>query len=184
MLAGVKINLSKIAENQSSVHMANADITKVIQQLDGSVNELRRIARNMMPESLIQFGLEVSLRDMCEAVSTPATMVEFQAFSIYEKLSKDVQITIYRIVQELLTNALRHSSASEILVQCSLNDNMFYITIEDNGTGFDLSSGALQKGIGIGNVRNRVDYLRGKIDIQSNPAQGTTVNIEFNLPVY
>ncbi|MCC6289394.1 MAG: sensor histidine kinase [Chitinophagaceae bacterium] len=182
MLAGVKINLSKLAENPKSVNMLNTDINKVIDQLDGSVNELRRIARNMMPESLLQLGLEVSLKDMCDAVNTASTKVEFQAFSINAGLPKETQITIYRIVQELLANVIRHANASEILVQCSQNENTFYITLEDNGKGFDISTLPLQKGIGISNVKNRVEFLKGKMDIQSSPAQGTAVNIEFNIP--
>ena len=160
----------------------NSDIYKVIEQLDGSVTELRRIARNMMPESLLQLGLEVSLRDMCDALNSPATSVEFQAFSINAALPKETQITVYRIVQELLANAIRHANATEILVQCSQNENTFYITLEDNGRGFDTSMLPLQKGIGISNVKNRVDFLKGKMDINSTPAQGTTVNIEFNIP--
>lgn len=182
MLAGVKINLSKLAENKNSDNMMNSDIYKVIEQLDGSVTELRRIARNMMPESLLQLGLEVSLRDMCDTLNNPATRVEFQAFSISTALAKETQITVYRIVQELLANAIRHANASEILVQCSQNENIFYITLEDNGRGFDTSMLPLQKGIGISNVKNRVDFLKGKMDIHSAPAHGTTVNIEFNIP--
>ncbi len=182
MLAGVKINLSKLTENKNSSIVMNSDIYKVIEQLDGSVTELRRIARNMMPESLLQLGLEVSLRDMCDALNSPATSVEFQAFSINAALPKETQITVYRIVQELLANAIRHANATEILVQCSQNENTFYITLEDNGRGFDTSMLPLQKGIGISNVKNRVDFLKGKMDINSTPAQGTTVNIEFNIP--
>lgn len=182
MLAGVKINLSKLAENKNSDNMMNSDIYKVIEQLDGSVTELRRIARNMMPESLLQLGLEVSLRDMCDTLNNPATRVEFQAFSISTALAKETQITVYRIVQELLANAIRHANASEILVQCSQNENIFYITLEDNGRGFDTSMLPLQKGIGISNVKNRVDFLKGKMDIHSASAHGTTVNIEFNIP--
>lgn len=182
MLSGVKINLSKLAENKKSDNMLNTDINKVINQLDGSVNELRRIARNMMPESLLQLGLEVSLKDMCDVLNTPSTKVEFQAFSINAELSKEIQITVYRIVQELLANAIRHANASEILVQCSQNENIFYITLEDNGKGFDTSTLRLQKGIGINNVKNRVEFLKGKMDIQSSHTQGTAVNIEFNIP--
>lgn len=182
MLAGVKINLSKLAENKNSDIMMNTDIHKVIEQLDGSVTELRRIARNMMPESLLQLGLEVSLKDMCDSLNSSGAKVEFQAFSINTSLPKETQITVYRIVQELLANAIRHANASEVLVQCSQNENIFYITVEDNGKGFDTSMLPLQKGIGISNVKNRVDFLKGRMDINSAPSHGTTVNIEFNIP--
>lgn len=181
MLAGVKINLSKLADNADNNESMNANLYKVIDQLDNSVTELRRIARKMMPESLIQLGLEASLRDMCESLTTAKTSVEFQAFSISRELNRDIQVTVFRVVQELLANAIRHANASQIIVQCSQNENIFYISVEDNGTGFDQNILTVSKGIGINNVKNRVDLLKGKMDIASTTGNGTSVNIEFNV---
>ena len=113
------------------------DLNKVIDQLDNSVNELRRIARNMMPESLVSLGLEAALTDVCASFTSDTTHVNFQAFAISPAIAKDTQLTIYRIVQELLTNAIRHAHASQIVVQCSQNGTAFFITVEDNGMGFD-----------------------------------------------
>jgi two-component system, NarL family, sensor kinase len=180
MLARVKINLSKLITHNHETTMA-PDLNKVINQLDNSVNELRRIARNMMPESLMSLGLEAALTDMCISLTSDATHVNFQSFDISHAIAKDTQSAIYRIVQELLTNAIRHAKASQIVVQCSQNENAFFITIEDNGIGFDTKSIHLKNGIGLANVKNRVDYLGGKIDITSASGDGTTINIELNV---
>ncbi len=180
MLAGIKINLSRLATNPLQ-QTPNADLTKIIEQLDLSANELRRIARNLMPESLLRLGLESALEDMCEAMSTPRTQVSFQSFGLDGSIPKETQINIYRIVQELLTNAIRHAQASEIVVQCSQNETMFFITLEDNGKGFDAVAKKKPNGIGLTNVQSRVEYLKGKLDISSAVAEGTTITIEFDV---
>ncbi|NOT74968.1 MAG: sensor histidine kinase [Cyclobacteriaceae bacterium] len=180
MLAGVKINLSRLANSAEPTAM-NIDLNKVIYQLDNSVNELRRIARNMMPQSLISLGLESALSDMCISLSSEMTLVEFESFEIAPSLSKETQVTIYRIVQELLTNAVRHAGASEIMLQCSQNESAFFITIEDNGRGFDTEAVNHTKGMGLQNVQTRIDYLNGKMVINSTPGNGTTINIELHV---
>jgi two-component system, NarL family, sensor kinase len=183
MLAGVKINLSRIADTNQKTNMTN-DLDRVILQLDNSVDELRRIARNLMPESLSSLGLEAALNDMCGSLSNEITHVDFQAFTIDSNMAKEVQATIFRIVQELLTNAVRHAKASEILVQCSQNGNTFFITVEDNGIGFDVNTNkGSQKGIGLANLKRRIDYLQGKMEISSVPGNGTSINIELNVTI-
>lgn len=182
MLAGVKINLSTwsnhhLEENQyESFH-------KILNQLDSSVSELRRVARNLMPESLLNFGLETSLKDLCEFYMKDDLNVDFQAINIKKDLPLNLQINIYRIVQELLANAVKHSNADTILVQCSQNGNEFFITVEDNGKGFSEDEMKKVKSLGLKNLQNRVNYLKGKMEIQTEQNQGTSVNIELNTHV-
>ena len=177
MLAGVKMNLTGLTVTAPVAQ--DADLNKVIGQLDHSISELRRIARNMMPEALLKLGLETALKDLCESVMTDQVRVDFQSFGIEKTIPQPTQVTIYRIVQELLTNAIRHGHASSILLQCSQNEGVFFVTLEDNGKGFDPHKAAHAKGIGLSNVKSRVDYLNGKMDIASAVNEGTTINIEL-----
>lgn len=178
-LAAIKTRLSHIASNQSNG--SERDLLTLQDQLDISSNELRRIARNMMPESLLQLGLEPALRDMCDSMTSGDTHVAFEAFGWDNPLTQEKQVNIYRMVQELLTNAIRHANATEVLVQCSQNRNVFFITVEDNGKGFSIAPNAKSKGIGLSNVRTRVEYLDGKLEIASTEGEGTTINIEFDV---
>jgi two-component system, NarL family, sensor kinase len=180
MLAGVKINLSRLSPTAHEEAFTK-DLPVIINQLDRSVNELRRIARNMMPESLLNSGLETALKEICESFASPALTVDFQAYNIEKDITQDMQVTIFRIVQELLANAVRHAAATSVLVQCSQNENIFYITVEDNGKGFHTNQVIGGKGIGLTNVKNRVDYLKGTLEIESAPGAGTTINIEFHV---
>lgn len=174
MLAGVKMNLSGANTAQDE------KLFQVIHQLDNSVSELRRIARNMMPESLLNFGLETALKDMCELNFAPGLEIRFQSLGVQPGLPEKTQIIIYRIAQELLANAIKHSGANKIMLQCSQNENIFYLSVEDNGKGFDPNTTA-RKGLGWDNIRNRIEFLHGKIEIDSVIGEGTTINIELNV---
>lgn len=182
MLAGVKINLSGWAANHDT-QTQDVELSRIIGQLDNSVKELRLIARNMMPETLLKFGLETALRDLCESIMSENLHVDFQPFGINKDIPLPIQITVYRIVQEILTNTIRHSRATNIVLQCSLNEGIFFITAEDNGIGFDASILKDKAGMGLNNIKNRVEYLKGKVEIISAINEGTTVNIELNTKV-
>jgi len=176
MLAGIKINLSQQGPSK------DGNLDGVIQRLDQSLSELRRIARNMMPESLLKLGLSMALKDLCESLITSETAIDFQVYGVDPGMDPAIQANIYRIVQEVLSNAVRHAGAGHIMVQCSQNGHVFLITVEDDGRGFDPAQLDKAEGIGMINIRNRVDYLNGKLDISSSPGQGTVVNIELFLP--
>lgn len=178
MLAGVKINLSVQVEEPPS-ETKKRELYKIINQVDSSVTELRRIAHNMMPVNLLKFGLKTALKDLCESLMTETTRIDFQAFEIEKDIPEQTQINIYRIVQEMLSNAIKHANATNIILQCSQNKNVFLITQEDNGKGFDLNLADKKTGIGLSNIKNRVGLLKGKIDIESAINEGTTINIEL-----
>ncbi|MBL1222328.1 sensor histidine kinase [Chryseobacterium sp. L7] len=175
MLAGIKMNLTQ--QQKTEYH----NLTTVISRLDESVVELRRIARNMMPESLLKIGLETSLRDLCELLQSDETIIDFQSIDITKTIPDATQMHIYRIVQELLANAIRHGHPSNIMLQCSQNQNIFYITVEDDGKGFDVSLLDQSPGIGFTNIKNRVEYLKGSMEIVSAIGEGTTINIELHV---
>ena len=184
MLAGVKLKLSSIVSKEkqhNQLIQPDMEIYKVIHQLDQSVDELRRIARNMMPESLIYMGLEPALSDLCKSLHSEQISVIFEAFNLRSVYEQALQITVYRIIQELLTNAIKHAEAHSIMVQCSENENLLYITVEDDGKGFDPKSAEQKEGIGLSNIRNRVNLLQGTVEISSRLGEGTTFSIEIPL---
>ena len=180
MLANVKLNLSDLA-NDAPHHGKN--LALVVDQLDGSIKELRRIAHNMVPEMLLKLGLETSLKDLCESVPRETLAIHFQCFGIKNNtLLVPEQIAIYRIVQELLTNVVKHAQAKTVLLQCTQNETLFLITIEDDGKGFDSDRLIAKQGMGLFNIKNRIDYLNGKLEVLSaKNKRGTIINIELNV---
>lgn len=179
MLAGVKINFSTWSANHLDSEK-DKEFYKILGQLDNSVSELRHVARNLMPESLLNFGLETAINDLCEFYNRKDIEIDFQAINIEKNLPLNIQLNIYRIVQELLANAIKHADAGNILLQCSQSGKNFFITIEDNGKGFEDNAEKKTQSMGLRNLKNRVDYLKGNMEISSDN-QGTTINIELNI---
>jgi two-component system, NarL family, sensor kinase len=179
MLSGLKLYMSKLSSD--TVQNAPVMIENVNNQLDNSIKELRHIAQNMMPESLLKLGLEASLKDLCLKFNSDNLAVEFQYYAENNTISESKQIMIYRIVQELIHNVVKHAKASKILVSCSQNDAVFLITVEDNGVGFDSKKSNLFDGMGLKNIKNRVEFLKGKLDIDSQSQKGAVFNIELNI---
>lgn len=183
MLAGVKINLSCLAEEQTGV-AEDQNFRKSVGQLDAAASELRRIARNMVPETLLKFGLETALKDLCEFYMREGLEISCETFGLTKELPLNIQLNMYRIFQELISNAIRHAGASQILMQCSQNGPVILIAFEDNGAGFDPASVRKGKGMGLQNLNNRIAYLGGQLEIISSPGEGTTINIELNTAIH
>lgn len=175
MLSGLKIHLN-LADKENAVNAPNINLL-----LNESIKELRNISQNLMPESLLKLGLEDALRDLCLANSNAKTNVEFQYLIKKSNVPKHFEIMIYRIIQELLNNALKYANASNILISCSQNKDIFFITVEDNGIGFDITEAKNKQGMGLRNIKNRVAFLNGKLEIESAIEKGTSVYIELKV---
>ncbi|MDX2048873.1 MAG: sensor histidine kinase [Chitinophagaceae bacterium] len=182
MLSGVKLSLGAMKGNLILSEENARLFSKTLDQLDNSIGEMRRVAHNMMPEALVRLGLQQAVQDYCDSLTESQQLkINCQFHGLEERLDAATEIVVYRIVQELLNNVVKHSGADEILVQVMRHDNNLNITIEDNGKGFDVKNLDYRKGAGLGNVRSRVDYLKGQLDIQSVPGKGTSVHIDCIL---
>jgi len=137
----------------------------------------------MMPETLVKFGLQAALKDYCSSMTGTDTKVTLQFYGTDQGIELNQQVTMYRVIQELINNAIKHAQASEVLVQFMRTGNQVDITVEDNGVGFDKNKNPVQKdsGMGLSNLETRVAYLKGNIDFESEENEGTTVNVHINI---
>ena len=181
ILSSAKYSFSNMKENMIITAEHAAAFERSMGMLDKSISELRRVAHNMMPEALVTFGLDTALKDFCNSIEqTGVIQLTYQSFEINENtISKTTSAAIYRIIQELLNNILKHAHASTALVQLVRKDLALSITVEDNGKGFDPLVLDNSDGIGYLNLKNRITYLNGSIDIQTSEGKGTSVNIEI-----
>jgi signal transduction histidine kinase len=181
LLSGVKLKLTNMKGNfvlsQEYVnHFDNA-----LSLLDNSISELRRVAHNMMPESLVKYGLKDALQDFCNQIdSDKKVKIHFQFFGEEKRIESSIETTVYRIAQELINNSLKHAEASELIVQLILKEARVHLTVQDNGKGFDPNTVDTTKSAGLKNIRARVESFGGRIDLISTPGQGTEVTVEFN----
>jgi len=181
ILSGVKYAFINMKENLIITPGATAAFELGMGMLDGSIRELRRVAHNMMPEALMKFGLDTALRDFCDSIDqSGAVSLTYSSYDLNETSIPDTQaVAIYRVVLELVNNILKHAGAKTALVQLVRSEEALSITVEDDGKGFDPAILEGSEGIGYLNLRNRVAWLNGSIDIQTDPVKGTSVNIEL-----
>jgi len=183
MLSGIKYSFSNMKETLIMTPDNMLGFQRGLDMLDSSISELRRVAHSMMPEALMKFGLNAALKDFCTSINNSGVLkVIYQSHDADNlDISQTASVTIYRIVQELLNNSIKHAAATKVLVQLNKEDNKLLLTVEDDGKGFDIASLQNASGIGWTNIKSRLDYLKGKLDIQSEPGKGTSVNIEMSL---
>jgi len=150
-----------------------------INQLDMAIQEMRRVAVNLVPSVLVEQGLIQALENFCrELHDSGKVRIHFEYFNLPERLSKEQELICYRMIQEGLNNALKHSRAKQIIVQLNQIDNQIQVTIEDDGIGFNPSE-VTGGSSGLINLKNRADYLKGNMQIHSEKGKGTTIQIEF-----
>jgi two-component system NarL family sensor kinase len=179
ILAAAKMNL-EIARKATSINPA-ADLNRGIELVEIASTDLRKTAHNMMPEQLIQEGLVSAVQYYCDSLSTSAnTSINFQLVGTPIKLKPAFELSVYRIIQELLHNILKHAHARQALVQLSYNNNSLAVTVEDDGIGISAAPQSISKpGIGLTSVRQRVQAIKGTIALQTGQNEGTSIYMEF-----
>ena len=181
LLSGVKINLSSMKGN-SIITSENAQaFDHAIKLLDTSISELRRVAHNLMPETLNHYGLKTALNDFIGEMSkNPSTELTFSFFGADIRFESQLELTAFRIAQELVNNSLKHSGAAKIDLQLIADIDRICIQVVDNGKGFD-TSGKSGDGKGLVSIRDRVTANNGRFEIESTPGEGTEATVEFLL---
>ena len=170
MLANIRMILS----NENTDRIQNAE--DILKKLDKSIIEMRRISRNLMPETLKNLGIEIALKELCESMSHQHLTIQFEAFDISENIPFQTQLALYRITQESISNVIKYAQASNVIVQISQHNTLINLTSEDDGVGFDTYK--IHYGRGLKNIENRIKLVEGSFEIISEVGEGTTINIE------
>ena len=186
---GIGVLLSTASIHFSSVESKTDKETsemlkKANKLLKDASKEVRQISHNMMPGVLSKFGLQEAIEDIFEDVEEAGDMkVELDIALGDERLAENTEIMIYRIVQEMLNNTLKHAQASAISMLLTKKDNNLIIEYKDNGIGFDETKLPKNKNLGLLGIRTRVEYLGGTVDMKSEPGKGISykIIIPFNI---
>ncbi|MEQ1554308.1 MAG: sensor histidine kinase [Ferruginibacter sp.] len=184
MLSGIKYSFNNMKDNLIMTPDNAQAFERSMNMLDNGIQEMRRVAHNMMPESIMRYGLDKTLADYVSDINkNGSSKIEYQSLRVETlTLTNSAAVTIYRIVQELISNTLKHSSAKNMLVQLLAGDNVLIINAEDDGKGFDTKIiETSSQGIGWKNIKSRVEFLKGILKVESSANNGTQVNIEIPL---
>jgi signal transduction histidine kinase len=164
------------------IQIDNALRKELVDLINETIGEVKRISYNVMPGSLVDFGLEAALKGLCDNTARYSSLkFDFQYIrESHHTLNFDVTIAVFRIVQEGVNNILKHASATQVDLHIIDKEDEIYILLKDNGKGFDVAHPA-HIGLGLRSMSERAKLLHGSVDIHSAPGDGTIVEARIPL---
>ncbi|GEO04842.1 hypothetical protein AAE02nite_25060 [Adhaeribacter aerolatus] len=173
LLYAAKLNLDHFDNTNHSQAEAKERVNNLIDQ---AITATRHISFELTPTVLRDFGLKTALQELVRRVESPSLKITYDLVGLEERLDDLVEISMYRIIQELLNNIMKHAGATAAHIELENKKGQLYLRVQDNGTGFT-DEKTKSNGIGLSSIRNRVKLLDGKLKIDSRPNQGTSVEI-------
>lgn len=180
LLSTAKLNVAGLSEDYQEERPVL--LTNAIQLIDEAVDEVRSISHNMMPNALIRLGLVAALKEAAAKISaSQALKVMVNVSDMEQRLPESVEISCFRMIQELLNNSIKYAQAKEINIDIGRKDELLTISVADDGIGFDTSVVENSQGIGWKNLQARASLLNGTIEVNSVMGKGTTTSIKLYL---
>lgn len=179
MLSAIKLRFDGL---RSEKETNEPEYQNIHDLLDDACQEVRNISNNLQPGALEQLGLIEALNDLVNKYQKgQQAVIHFQHYGVLgsNKLDSFTSLNIYRIIQELLNNSMKHSGASEILVQLHRDNGEMVLMVEDDGKGYNPE--AIDEGMGSENVRSRAAFLNADLNIESQEGEGTTTMVTIPI---
>ncbi len=183
-LSAVKMNLSAFENTvKTDDEVTRTEKLRDLMELvDESVKEVRAVSHNMMPNALLRSGLVSAVREFVNKISTTGLLkIDLEITGLSGRLESTTETVLYRVLQECVSNIIKHAQASRVSIQLVKHDSYLNMMLEDNGRGFDTSKLNDYGGIGLKNIISRVQFLDGTVEFDSRPGKGTTVIIDIPL---
>jgi len=175
----MKMNLENLQESIFQQDKKDS-VESIIVSLEKTIVELKTIILNLKPRILEEMGLSPALKTLCRKVSEETNIDGTVDISgLEERLNAKIEITIYRIIQEALNNIIKHSGANQFNIQLINKDQLIRLMISDDGRGFTIKEMNNHKGLGLINMRERVENMKGSFKIDSNIGKGTLLIFEI-----
>jgi len=180
ILSMVKLHYQSVEDELEELKLGASNHYKEANLLlDQACGEVRKIAYDINSGKIAQFGLIAAIDDLVKTLEEKSAIrISFIHSGIDNPLANEMEISLFRIIQELISNILKHAYASEVAIQFIYEDDVYSLTIEDDGYGFDLKE-KKNPGMGLENVAARVEQLSGKLSIESDLGKGTFVSIHI-----
>ena len=177
MLSAIRLGLVTIGKRMQNPN----EIEEAKEMLDETISSVRRISRDLMPSTLEKFGIAHAIKELCDRFqSTSQLPIHYSESGELKKMDSKQELMIFRIVQELLNNAIKHSKARNISVTLFTTAS-FQIVVEDDGVGFNFdeqqASKVSEKGLGLFNIENRTRLLHATLEFEKERKKGTRISL-------
>jgi len=175
LLSALKLNVQFLEDSEQNDRQKEF-LTKTRVKLESGIDQVRRISHDMYPPELQKLGLWASLKELFSNIDTSEKVTTtIKGIPEELRLNSTAELAVYRVMQELVTNSLRHSEADTLTLSVQNNTQHILIRYTDNGTGMDEST--MKSGLGIMNMRSRIEAVNGSIQFESNKENGTKTTI-------
>ncbi|WP_159947144.1 tetratricopeptide repeat-containing sensor histidine kinase [Polaribacter septentrionalilitoris] len=177
-MAALKMAINHVKEKEKDLNQKKA-LDDIYENCSKSADEIRNISHQMMPRTLLESGLVEALNDLLKTSFLYSEIeFKFDYFNVEQRFDERIEISLYRVAQELITNVVKHSKATEVNVMLYKQNEELIFFLEDNGVGMKNEN---KKGHGVLNIKNRIDMIKGSINYEPSPNSGTTARIIIPL---
>ena len=181
LLIGLKLRFENF---RNQLNNNNKELDELGSLFDKTIEETRRISNNLMPAALTEFGLFSAIRNICNVITgTSDINIQFHTQGTATLIAVREKTYVFRIVQEALTNVVKHSNATYVDLGILINKDKIILKIDDDGQGFDPSEINFSGSNGLNNIKDRVALLSGRFKLKSAPAKGTKIEITIPLKI-
>ncbi|TDQ11814.1 PAS domain S-box-containing protein [Pedobacter metabolipauper] len=175
ILYGIRMNLQNIQLSGKT----EGNFANINELLDQAIRETRELSYELTPSVLRDFGFAAGVKEMAQRLSTATFKIKANIKSSAESISKDVQLYVFRMIQELINNCIKHAQATLAEITVSTKDGIVTLIVSDNGIGFDVNlEDSLFKGSGLRAIKNRIFLLNGHMDLTTSK-KGTMVTLKL-----
>ena len=177
-MAVLSIELDQLSQEFPKPRSIRRRFQKLQQQAQEISTDIHRLSYKLHPSKLEHLGLASAVKTLCKELSRDGKLrIEFHESGFPAALPKDEALCVFRIAQEVLRNSVKHSGAESAQVVLKKTDNAIYLSVSDNGCGFDTNSDVMEKGLGFISMKERLRIVGGEINIRSQPKLGTRIEV-------
>jgi PAS domain S-box-containing protein len=187
ILSSVKFRMESVEERAQRKDKALRDVvTSAKVSLEKAMHEVRRISQNLRPSELDDLGVIPAVRSMCDEFEEVANVdVDLKFLRFPKKLSSEIEVTLYRIIQEALSNVAKHAEATRLVIRCERDHSRLTLKIKDNGKGSDqgdlTAHPSKNSGMGLLNMKERAAYVGGTVSFHTSPKGGMEIDVQLPL---
>jgi PAS domain S-box-containing protein len=180
-LSALMFYVNTLRDNEEiSVNKMSEILSKSYEAISNAATELRNVCFNLMPRTLENYGLAQAVRELCSKTGLNGLLsFELHFSDDFPEYSKPIEVMLFRVIQEFINNSIKHAQADVIKITFETKGHESFLTLEDNGVGFDLQEVKNTKGMGIDNIKSRLAIYNTQVNIYSAKQKGTCFKIKI-----
>ena len=180
----IHLNLHRLKKNAAASPLLEETVSDIFGDINETIDTTRRISHDLLPPTLENFGLADAIKELCDSYQrTSALNMQFDHMQSEDRtIEKMVEVNLFRILQELISNSIKHGQATQVIIRLLASNKELRLEYQDNGQGFDPDHLNKKTGLGMQNIESRLQMCKAQHTIASQPGAGFSFNIKYPYP--